>query len=326
MNNIINKVTLAPMEGVADVLMRELLTSINNYDLCVTEFVRVVDSLVPTHVFHKISPELLSGGYTSNMTPTRVQLLGQAPHWMAENAVKAISLGSQGIDLNFGCPAKTVNKSKGGAILLKTPETIYQIVKRVRDALPLNEVVSAKIRLGFDDASLLDEIVSAITSANANQLTIHARTKRDGYKPPAYWSHIGEISDRYDIELFANGEIWTLADAKKCIQAAKTPNIMLGRGALATPNLANVVKGKEEKMPWSSLCQLLKHYAELELQGDKSYYFSSRMKQWLRYLKLQYPQADTLFNAIKIMKNKDEILHEVENFNIVINQDLICDN
>ena len=311
MINQVKKVTLAPMEGVADVLMRNLLTSINCYDLCITEFVRVVDRLVPTHIFHKISPELKRGGFTYNNTPTRVQLLGQEPHWMAENAIKAIELGSQGVDLNFGCPAKTVNKSKGGAALLKTPETIYQIVKNVKDAIPSDQTLSAKIRLGFDDASLLDEIVSAITSANANQLTIHARTKRDGYNPPAYWHHIGEISDKYDIELFANGEIWSLSDAKQCMEEAKTANIMLGRGALATPNLANVVKEKEAKMSWHTLSLLFQHYAQLELQGDKSFYFSSRLKQWLRYLKLQYPQAELLFSAIKLMKNKEEILKEV---------------
>ncbi len=171
-----------------------------------------------------------------------------------------------------------------------------------------------KIRLGFDDATLLDEIVSAITSANANQLTIHARTKRDGYKPPAFWHHIGEVKDKYDIELFANGEIWSLSDAQQCMKEAKTPNLMLGRGALAVPNLANVVKETETKMLWSELSLLFQHYAHLELQGDKSFYFSSRLKQWLRYLKLQYPQADALFNAIKVMKNKDDILSEIENF------------
>ncbi|GAA6205430.1 MULTISPECIES: tRNA-dihydrouridine synthase [Thalassotalea] len=312
MINQIKKVTLAPMEGVADELMRNLLCSINCYDLCITEFVRVVDRRVPTHIFHKISPELKRGGFTHNNTPTRVQLLGQEPHWMAENAIKAIELGSHGVDLNFGCPAKTVNKSKGGAVLLKTPETIYQIVNSVKQALPQDQILSAKIRLGFDDASLLDEIVSAITSANANQLTIHARTKRDGYNPPAYWHHIGKISEKYAIELFANGEIWSLSDAKKCIKEAKTANIMLGRGALAMPNLANVVKGKEDKMPWSSVNKLFQHYAYLELQGDKSFYFSSRLKQWLRYLKLQYPQAETLFNAIKLLKNKDDILKQLE--------------
>lgn len=306
--NQVNKVILAPMEGVADELMRQMLTSINHFDLCITEFVRIVGSLLPERVFYKNSPELLNGGFAANNTPVRVQLLGQIPQWMAENANRAIELGSHGLDLNFGCPAKTVNKSRGGAVLLKTPEDIYQIVSQVRKAIPSDSILSAKIRLGFDDASLFEEIVSAVSSANANQLTIHARTKLDGYKPPAYWHHIGRIRNKTDIELIANGEIWSFDDAQQCMNESKTNNLMLGRGALALPNLANVIKLGEAPMPWSTVCIRLKTYASLELQGDKSYYFSSRLKQWLRYLKLQYPQAETLFSQIKLLKNKNDIL------------------
>ncbi|GLX77271.1 tRNA-dihydrouridine(16) synthase [Thalassotalea insulae] len=312
MKNHVKQVILAPMEGVADVLMREMLTSLNHYDLCITEFVRVVDTLVPKKVFHKICPELLNNGMTKNQTPVRVQLLGQDPQWMAENAVRALELGSHGIDLNFGCPAKTVNKSKGGAVLLKSPETIHQIVTNVRESISAEQTLSVKIRLGFDDTSLLNEVVSAIVSAKANFLTIHARTKRDGYNPPAYWHHIGQISEHYPIELCANGEIWSYNDAQRCIKEAKTSNLMLGRGALATPNLANVVKGLEEKMSWPMLCQQLKRYAQLELDGDKSFYFSSRLKQWIRYLKLQYPQAEELFSEIKLLKDKKDILSAID--------------
>lgn len=304
----VKRITLAPMEGVADVLMRELLSSINQYDLCITEFVRVVKGLVPKAVFKKLSPELLNQGATTNGTPVRVQLLGQHPQWMAENAIRALELGSNGVDLNFGCPAKTVNKSKGGAVLLKTPETIYQIVHAVRQAVPSAHCVSAKIRLGFDDTSLFEEVVDAISQANASELTIHARTKRDGYNPPAYWQHIGAIQNKTQMPICANGEIWDLASAQQCMLEAKTDHIMLGRGALAMPNLANVLKGLENKMPWPVLCELLQRYAELELQGDKSFYFSSRLKQWLRYLKLQYPEAEQLFQRIKTLKSKQDIL------------------
>ena len=87
---------------------------------------------------------------------------------------------------------------------------------------------------------------------------------------------------------------------------------MLGRGALALPNLANVIKFDAAPMPWSELSLLLKRYSELELDGNKSFYFSSRLKQWLRYLKLQYPQAEQLFNAIKLLKNKEDILQHID--------------
>lgn len=299
------------MEGVADELMRHLLTSLNSYDFCITEFVRVVDSLVPKHIFRKICPELEHNCTTRSGTPLRMQLLGQEPDWMAENAIRALGMGSHGVDVNFGCPAKAVNKSKGGAVLLNEPEKIYQIMTKIRAAIGDDATLSAKIRLGFNDASKLDEIVSAIESADVNQLTIHARTKQDGYRPPAYWHFIGQIRKKYAIEIFANGEIWSKSDAENCISQSQAANLMLGRGALALPNLANVIKFNEEPMPWSELSHLLIRYSELELQGDKSFYFSSRLKQWLRYLKLQYPQADRLFNAIKLLKNKDEILQKI---------------
>ena len=79
MNTQVKKIVLAPMEGVVDRLMRELLTSINDYDLCVTEFVRVVNKKMPKHVFYRICPELHNKGYTASGTPVRIQLLGQMP-------------------------------------------------------------------------------------------------------------------------------------------------------------------------------------------------------------------------------------------------------
>ena len=304
----VNKLILAPMEGVLDPLMRGLICSINQYDLCITEFIRIVDQLLPSHVFQRICPELENGGLTHCNTPVRIQLLGQDPNWMAENAVRAIELDSHGIDLNFGCPSKMVNKNRGGAVLLKDPEQIFKIVSTVKNAVGKAHCVSAKIRLGFDDTSLLVEIVDAIETAGADLLTIHARTKSDGYRPPAHWHFIKEVIGKYNIEVVANGEIWDKESAQLCINASNSKNLMLGRGALALPNLANVIRFNEPTMPWSKLCILLREYSALELQGDKSYYFSSRLKQWLRYLKLHFQEADVLFNKIKRLKAKDEIL------------------
>ena len=97
------RVILAPMQGVLDPFVRQLLTEVNEYDLCITEFVRVVDQLLPEKVFYRLCPELKNQGFTPSKTPVRVQLLGQHPNCLAENAHRAIELGSHGIDLNCGC-------------------------------------------------------------------------------------------------------------------------------------------------------------------------------------------------------------------------------
>ena len=146
-----HRLVLAPMEGVIDSVMRDLLTTIGGYDRCVTEFVRVSQTILPSRVFHRLCPELLTGGRTPAGTPVFLQLLGNNPDLMARNAQVAEALGAPGIDLNFGCPAKTVNKSQGGAVLLKTPDLLGAVCAEVRAAVAPEIPVTAKIRLGFED-------------------------------------------------------------------------------------------------------------------------------------------------------------------------------
>lgn len=305
------RVILAPMEGVLDHLMRDLLTQVGNYDLCVTEFVRVVDQVISDRAFYRYCPELMDaaayGCTTKAGTPVRVQLLGQYPEYMAENAAKVVELGSNGVDINFGCPAKAVNKSRGGAILLKDPDNLYQIIKAVKDAVPRDTVVSAKIRLGYEDKTLAIENAQAVEAAGANMLTVHARTKVEGYKPPAHWQWIAKIRHEVSIPIVANGDIWNLADAIKCREVSGCNDIMVGRGALTIPNLGKVIKQESGIMPWIEVRALLSSYTDYETRGDKSKYFPNRIKQWLKYLKNNYQEAEVLFGEIRTLKTAEAI-------------------
>ena len=302
------KITLAPMEGVVDHLMRDMLTRVGGYDLCVTEFIRVVDQLLPEKVFYRLCPELKNNGLTPAGIPVKVQLLGQDPQWLALNAQRAIELGSHGVDLNFGCPAKTVNKSKGGAVLLKETQALFDIVSAVRAAVPSEHQVTAKMRLGFEDKSLAIENALAIEAAGASSLVIHARTKVEGYKPPAYWDWIGKIRQRVNIPIVANGEIWSKSDALTCQQQSACEDLMLGRGALALPNLANVIKSADQPMDWGEMKALLVSYSGYEIYGDKGRYYPNRIKQWCGYLRRQYAQADTLFESIRRLQKSQDIV------------------
>src|SRR3989344_2376934 len=183
------------MEGVTDWVMRDLLTSLGGIDFCVTEFLRVTDQLLPDSVFEKNCLELKTGSRTRAGTPVFIQLLGGQVAPLAENAARAQELVALGIDLNFGCPAKTVNRHDGGASLLKYTDRLYDIVKAVRDAIPKSTPVTAKIRLGFDDPSSCIVKSQAIEAAGADWLTVHCRTKTDGYKPPAYWEWNTKIKE-----------------------------------------------------------------------------------------------------------------------------------
>ncbi|QPG04725.1 tRNA dihydrouridine(16) synthase DusC [Salinimonas marina] len=302
------KVMLAPMEGVVDHLMREMLTEVGGFDLCVTEFIRVVDQKLPPKIFYRLCPELQNDGKTKAGVPVRVQLLGQHPQWLAENAQTAVDLGSPGVDLNFGCPAKTVNKSKGGAVLLKETQALYDIVSNVRQAVSDELPVTAKIRLGFEDKSLAIDNAIAIEQAGATQLVVHARTKTEGYRPPAYWDWIARIREHISIPVIANGEIWSAEDAQRCQQQSACTDLMIGRGALALPNLARCIKQHEAPMAWPELAGLLIKYSGYEIYGDKGRYYPNRIKQWCGYLKRQYPQAELLFNDIRRLNKAEDIV------------------
>lgn len=297
------------MEGVMDFHMRQFLTSIGGIDRCVTEFVRVVELPLPARVFYRLCPELRHASRTEFGTPVRVQLLGQHPECLAQNALTAIKLGSDGIDLNFGCPAKTVNKSRGGAVLLKDPDSLYKIVKAVRDAVPNEHVVSAKIRLGYDDKSLAIENAQAVAEAGANELAVHARTKEEGYKPPAHWHWIKKIKEAVDIPIIANGDIFSFEDAQRCIEISGCEQLMIGRGSLAVPNLANAIKGIEAPYSWLKNLQVMEQYFQwLRTIEDKEKFMPSRIKQWLMFMKLQHVQADPFLQSVRAIRNADEML------------------
>ena len=305
------RLVLAPMQGVVDMEMREILTSLGGFDRCVTEFVRVTDQKFPNKVFFRNCPELETNGRTAAGTPVFIQLLGGQPSWMAANAAQAVSLGAPGIDINFGCPAKIVNRNDGGSVLLKEPKRLGLIVAAVRDAVDPAILVTAKIRLGFNDTSLLEDIVASIIEAGASELCIHARTRADGYQPPAHWHHIKPLLARARIAVIANGEIWSPQDALEAQAQSGCTDLMLGRGALACPDLARQIKMQYQgeqvsSLPWHKVLEVVLQHFELRDQWSPRY-VGNRTKQWLAFLRLQYTEAELLFQQIKRLTKASEI-------------------
>ena len=312
---------LAPMEGLTDPLMRQILTQIASdlgrpYDWSVSEFIRVTQHVLPAHVFYKYVPELRHDAKTASGTPIHVQLLGSEAQLMAENAAYAAELGAPAIDINFGCPAKTVNSHRGGSVLLDEPETMYQIISAVRQAVPVHIPVSAKIRLGYTDTSRMDDIKAAISDSGADWLTIHARTKTQGYKPPAYWDKIQSFNT-LDIPVIANGEIWNAEHAQNCMVQAGTEHLMLGRGAVTRPDLvARVDCGSDDAMlsaatlSWEAM--VTHQIRFLEGQAKTEVILVGRYKQWLAMLIKGYSEAKVLWDSIKREKNKAAIISALQ--------------
>ena len=318
-------ILLAPMEGLLDFVLRDILTRVGGIDRCVSEFIRITDQLLPERVFTRIVPELHNGGRTPAGVPVRAQLLGADPTCLAENAARLAGLGPAGIDLNFGCPAKVVNRHGGGAALLDEPETIFAIVSAVRRAVPSEMPVSAKMRLGFNDDSRAEECAQAIAAGGADELVVHARTKAQAYRPPAYWERIADIRATVTIPVIANGEIWTLDDAHRCRQASGCDVLMLGRGIVTDPGLGLAIKagGLGGGMSWPELLPLLAEFwrivcARLERRSQ-----AGRFKQWLNFLRHRFPEAKIAYEQLKIQNDPKEIeTWLATNLRIVVKQPL----
>ena len=297
-------ILLAPMEGLLDFVLRDVLTRVGGVDRCVSEFIRITDQLLPERVFIRIVPELQHGGRTFAGVPVRAQLLGSDPVCVAENAARLASLGPDGIDLNFGCPAAVVNRHGGGASLLKEPETIHAIVSAVRRAVPAHMPVSAKMRLGYSDDSRAVECALAMAEGGANELVVHARTKAQAYRPPAYWERIADIREAVSIPVVANGEIWTVADARRCREVSGCNMLMIGRGAVVNPGLGLAIKADMEgeapaALAWPSLLPLIADFWHIVCTRLDSRSRAGRLKQWLNFLRRRFPEAELAYQQIR---------------------------
>ncbi len=278
------------MEGVTDAPMREIMGRLAPFDFAVTEFLRVSGEVLPAKMFKREVPEILEGSLTRSKLPVQVQLLGGNPERLGESARIAVDLGATAIDLNFGCPAPTVNRHDGGASLLRFPERIEQIVAGVRAAIPSQIPVSAKLRLGWDSIDPIVENVKRAEAGGASWLTIHARTRMQGYAPPVFWKKIGEAVDAVKIPVIANGDILTLQDARECRMYARTRSLMLGRGALRDPALVQAIRDDRDHYvsPFDQLenwLPLFQEFAEHSLKfTDGDVYTLKRLKQWMKYV------------------------------------------
>lgn len=331
---------LAPMEGLLDHPLREVLTAVGGIDRCVSEFIRITDMLLPDRVFTRIVPELLQGGRTLAGVPVRPQLLGSDPSCLADNAAAIAALGPDGIDLNFGCPAKVVNRHGGGAGLLVDPELLGRIASAVRRAVPASLPVSAKMRLGVYDAGLAVECAQALADGGASELVVHARTKADGYRPPAYWERIPAIREAVAVPVVANGEIWTPADARRCRAVSGCERLMLGRGMVADPGLARAIRAhpgadacagaappaharpvadyvraqaggpaspeayaEPPAVAWEELMPHIAGFWARVSERVEPRHRAGRLKQWLNLLRRRYPQAQRAYDALRLVND-----------------------
>lgn len=319
------RLILAPMDGVTEHVHRELITRLNAtpwtaaepssaVDLCVSEFVRVTDHPVPASVLWRHCPELHTGGITSTGVPVFVQLLGSDLEAMAATARRAAQLGAPGIDLNFGCPAKTVNRHDGGATLLRSPCRVEQVTAAVRAAVPVTCPITVKIRIGWDSNEHVEDLARAAEQGGAAWLTIHGRTRTQGYRPPVDWPAIGRAAHAVSIPVVANGDLYAPDDVERCHNETGCGAYMVGRGVMAAPNWFRWVRGLDaEQLDRVALLRAWMAYVDgLRRDGALPRSILCRLKQWLRMAAEQREDVEALFEAVKRERELDVVMGRLD--------------
>lgn len=240
---------LAPMEGVGDACFRKSIASIGGFDEAVRDFLRVpsnahVKSLARNYNAQELTP-----------IPLAAQIMGSDPQLMAEMAQELARRGAPRIDVNCGCPSNTVTGRGAGSSLLKNPSFLFEITKAVVQAVSIP--VTIKMRSGYEDTSLFKENILAAQESGVDYVTLHPRTKIDGYGPPAKWEYIALAKSLLKIPVVGNGDIVDVQSALEMLRTTHCDGLMIGRGSVMNPFIFHQIRahfsGKTYQAKWEDL-------------------------------------------------------------------------
>jgi tRNA-dihydrouridine synthase C len=219
------------MEGVTDPCFRDLVLATNPAAVlggAFTESVRVVDQPIPAwSLAARLGPCL-------HVQPVGLQLMGSDERAMAASARNAVAAGAPLVDLNFGCPAKGALRGCAGSALLDDPARLERLVRCVVESVAPRPV-SAKIRAGGEDDARLEELVQAAEAGGASLLTVHCRTRREGYADCADWERLRRAVRAVRLPVCGNGGVRTHADLVRLRAETGCAFTMVGRAALGDP-------------------------------------------------------------------------------------------
>ncbi|MBL1210178.1 tRNA dihydrouridine synthase DusB [Geminocystis sp. GBBB08] len=244
---IINsRVLQSPLSGVTDKVFRSLVRRYAPESMIYTEMVNA------TEIKHLPQlPRLME--IDPNEQPISIQLFDCRADFMAQAAEKAVKEGAKTIDINMGCPVNKITKKGGGSSLLRQPDIAEAIVKEVKKAV--NVPVTVKTRLGWNDDEInIIEFAQKMQDAGASMITVHGRTREQGYTGTARWDIIAQVKQKLTIPVIANGDIFSVEDAIRCLEITKADGVMCSRGTLGYPFLVGEIdfylkNGKKPILP-----------------------------------------------------------------------------
>eukprot|EP00741_Cyanophora_paradoxa_P020319 tig00021246_g19611.t1 len=229
---------LAPMEGLGDVSFRRAMAALGGFDEACTEFHRVPKNAVVRALVKLYEP------HQTHPIPEAVQLMGSVEELMAEMTDGVIKRGAPRVDLNCGCPSSRATGRGAGSSLLRDPDDVFAVAKAMVDAARGRVPVSVKMRSGYDDTYFFDDILDAVQASGAAFVTLHPRTRDQGYRGEADWSLIARAKARLSIPVVGNGDVSSVEDALRMREGTGCDGVMAGRGAACDPWLFREIRAR----------------------------------------------------------------------------------
>ncbi|MGL6342123.1 MAG: tRNA dihydrouridine synthase DusB [Waterburya sp.] len=275
-----SRVFQSPLSGVTDLVFRRLVRRYAPQSMLYTEMV----SAREIHHLQEL-PKIMA--ISADEDPISIQLFDCRPDFMAEAAQKAVAEGANTIDINMGCPVNKITKKGGGSSLLRQPEVAEAIVQTVVEAVDVP--VTVKTRIGWDDAEInIIDFARRMEDQGAKMLTLHARTRSQGYNGTARWEWIAKVKQALSIPVIANGDIFSVEAAIKCLELTNADGVMCSRGSLGYPFLVGEIdhylKTGSKLPPPSTVTQLQcakEHLLGLwQYKGQQGIYQSRKHLAW----------------------------------------------
>lgn len=275
-----SRVLQSPLSGVTDMVFRRLVRRYAPESMMYTEMVNATG----LHYVKQL-PKIME--VDRNERPISIQLFDCRPDFLAEAAVKAVEEGADTVDINMGCPVNKITKNGGGSSLLRQPEVAEAIVREVVKAVDVP--VTVKTRIGWNDKEItILDFAKRMQDAGAQMITVHGRTRAQGYNGNARWEWIARVKEILDIPVIGNGDIFSVEAALKCLEQTGADGIMCSRGTLGYPFLVGEVDyflKTGEQLPPPTPIQLLEcakeHLQALyEYKGDRGVRQARKHMTW----------------------------------------------
>lgn len=305
---------LAPMADVTDPAYRRLIAEYKAPDVTWTEFVSA-DGLYhmreKAHKPDEENPLMRDLQYTEAERPIVAQLFSSRPEMMAYAANLCKDLGFDGVDINMGCPDKSIEKQGSGAAMIKSPDVARDVIRAAQTSgLP----VSVKTRIGYN-AEQIDSWLPVLLAEKPAALTVHLRTRKEMSKVPAHWDlmpRVVALRDELSPEtlIIGNGDVKDLADARAKAEASGCDGVMLGRGIFGTPWLFTGRTAEEvpQAERIAALLTLTKYFSELK-PGKSAHILKKHVKAFIT----GWPEAAALRGQLMESSTLDDfiaVLHE----------------